>query len=409
MRRRSNSNNVTLGDWWAIASTALTGDEITVTTSTDTHDVFSLNVWGVVGANTASPFDPNAALPAITREGSFNNGTPNVFYLNPVTVSTSIANDMVLCLVGSDGASGWGIESGFTVLDAPGGHSGAGEYKVVSSTQTDLNVVIEPGLRADYVLVGDAVQAAPTSTTVSSKVTATSDTTSSASSTSTSQTAVGSITSTVSGSASITNTLLTTTTTTGLVAGTSTTTFTSPVSTSYSTDASTSVVSSSTSLTQTGTTTTGTSLSETTTSSSTSFGTTTSTGTVTVTETNTYYVLLTQLFQELEQFEALILQTLGFTVTATPVGQQVKQVIVTFVGVSKSGQFLVTSHNNIGGPTTKIYELKVGGVIDGKPATLYTLNFKYYTPGPPNFPSGTTVTVTGYIQGTTIYVISIKK
>jgi hypothetical protein len=42
-----------------------------------------------------------------------------------------------------------------------------------------------------------------------------------------------------------------------------------------------------------------------------------------------FNVLLTQVFQELEQFEVFILQTLGFQVTATPVGQQVNQVIVT--------------------------------------------------------------------------------
>jgi hypothetical protein len=60
-------------------------------------------------------------------------------------------------------------------------------------------------------------------------------------------------------------------------------------------------------------------------------------GTVTVTETDTFNMLLTQIYQELDQFETLVLQFLGFQVTATPMGQQVNQVVVT-VASSTTGQ-----------------------------------------------------------------------
>jgi hypothetical protein len=169
-----------------------------------------------------------------------------------------------------------------------------------------------------------------TSTTSLASITSTTATTSLASTISTPstlQTAVTSTTTTSTESPVNTNTLTTTTTTTGSVAGMSTTTFTSPLSTSFTTVST--MTDSSESVTETGATTTGTVQSETTTSTGTLLSTTTSAGTVTVSETDTFNVLLTQLYQELEQFEAFILQTLGFQVTATPMGQQVNQVVVT--------------------------------------------------------------------------------
>ena len=200
---------------------------------------------------------------------------------------------------------------------------------------------------------------AETSTTLTSAVSSTTFTTSSAFTTFSSQTPVSSTTTTISASPSITSTVLTTTTTTGSLAGTTTTTFTSPLGTSYSTTSS--VASSTTrSVTQTGTTTTGIIQSETTTSTSTTLSSTTSAGTVTVTETDTFNVLLTQIYHELEQFEAFILQTLGFRVTATPVGQQVNRIIVTTMGPVQ----MTVSYSVVGGgsPTPPIFHYVLKGV-----------------------------------------------
>ena len=165
-------------------------------------------------------------------------------------------------------------------------------------------------------------------------------------------------TTTVSGSPVVTNTLLTTTTTTGSVASTSTTTFTSPLITSSST---TMIPSSTTTVTQTGTTTTSTGGSDTTTSTGTTLSTTTSGGTVTVTQTGTFDILLTEIFQELEQFEEIVLTTLGFQVTATPVGQQVNQVIVTTTTPAQVP--MTVSYSVVGGgsPTAPVFHYVLKG------------------------------------------------
>ena len=207
-----------------------------------------------------------------------------------------------------------------------------------------------------------------TSTTLLATVSSTTTTTSFTSTTSGSQISTSSSTSTVSAPASITNTLTTTTTTTGSLASTSTTTFTSPLSTSYSTSGP-ETSSTTTSYTQTGTTTTGT-LTDTTTSTSTSFSTTTSSGTATITQTQTFNVLLTQILQGLKQFEALILQTLGFQVTATPIGQQVHRIVVT---VRNAGQVTMTVSYSVSGggsPTAPAFNYVQNGAA--KSLTLTT-------------------------------------
>ena len=190
----------------------------------------------------------------------------------------------------------------------------------------------------------------------------TQNTTAYSSATSTMSTVVGSTTTTSSQPTLITNTVSTTTTMTGPFLGSTTTTFTSLLSTSYSTTST--VTSGAMSVTQTGMT-TGTIQSETTTSTGTLFSTTTSSGTVMVTESETFNVLLTQLVQELDQFEMLILQTLGFQVTATPVGQQVNWVILTTTSTTTPAQVTMTvSYSVVGGgsPSAPVFHYVLGGV-----------------------------------------------
>ena len=72
-----------------------------------------------------------------------------------------------------------------------------------------------------------------------------------------------------------------------------------------------------------------------------------------VTETDTFSVLLTQIVQDLQQFEFLVLQTLGFQVTANPVSQQVNEAIVTATtSAAKSLSVKLTSPAN-GAKVTK--------------------------------------------------------
>lgn len=153
---KTNGLEVLATEWWALASTTLSGDTITLNAATaNGHAVFSLVVWSITGANTAAPFDPNGALPA---ENSGNTlVSPNV------VVSTSNPNDMILGLAGAAGVPAtWTSGGGFALIDSPGHKSGAAEFEVVSSTQSSLNLAINPNARVTWVMVGDAVQAATT-------------------------------------------------------------------------------------------------------------------------------------------------------------------------------------------------------------------------------------------------------
>ena len=282
--------------------------------------------------------------------------------------------------------------SGF-ILSPQASYSGA-EYSV-SGVSSPTNFPFTLSSSAYWCEAGIVLEPL-VSTAVMSTVTASASTTSSASITPATETIpFSSSLSTVVGSPSFTNTISVTSTTTGAVAGTGTTTFISPVSTSYSTDfSSSSLVGSSTSFTQTGTTTTGTSSLETTTSTASVFSTTISGGTVTLTETDTYYVLLTQILQELEQFEAFVLQTLGFQVTATPVGQQVNQVVVTQVPTTSttvSSTQTVTQTSTLVGTFTSSTSSTVTA-----PAVSVSLTLSPIVTGTVS----TTVTKTGYPTGT---------
>jgi hypothetical protein len=127
-------------------------------------------------------------------------------------------------------------------------------------------------------------------------------------------------------------------------------------------------------------------------------------------------VLLTQAFQELKQFEAFILQTLGFTATATPVGQQVRQVIVTIpaltvtpispVNVTGVKVGLVQLKVRVTSGAAKISGAKVIFFANGKKACTATSNAAglaacNYQATQPNTIYGwdATATLTGYGQG----------
>ena len=266
--------------------------------------------------------------------------------------------------------------------------------------QDDTSVYSSGGMANGYYYFLDDIDlkdlgSAITSTTTVATVVSTEVATSSSSTTATLQTVVGSATTTVPGAPVITNTLDTTTTTTGAVAGTSTSTFTSPMSTSYSTDTTDfSTVSSSELTTETGTTTIGTVQSQTTTSTGTMLSTTTSSGTVSISETDTFNVLLTNIYQELDQFADEVLQLLGFQVTATPVGQEVNQVVVTVTTPSTSttsDTFLTSTQDTTTYTSTTSTKAAVVGstttTVSQLPLITNTLS--------------TTITVTGPVAGTT--------
>ena len=317
----ANGTSVNLSLWYIYdTASPAGGEQIKATFSSNAASDIRVAVFA--GTQSQSPFFDVVNSGNLYQTNTGNSATATA------TPTSTYANDLMLLATGVGAATTPVGSQGVDITNGSGNglggdlnawQQGGGTYTLESTFTPNNWATIALGILESSVVT--------TQTTVGTTVFSTTLTTSSASTTSSSQTPVRSVTTTVSASPSITNTLLTTTTTTGATAGTSTTTFTSPFSTIYSTTSS--VASSTTSLTQTGTTTTGTVQSATTTSTGTTLSTTTAGGTVTVTQTDTFNVLLTQIYQALEQFEAFILQTLGFQVTATPVGQQVKQVIVT--------------------------------------------------------------------------------
>jgi len=116
-----------LEEWYAVAPSALSSASITATLSAPDTAATWIAVFGVSGANTASPFDPNPSLPATSAGVS-----PST------TASTSNANDLLLfaCAAGAGG-----VAAGFTSVYSNAYPPDQGEYvgyEGVSTTQTGL-------------------------------------------------------------------------------------------------------------------------------------------------------------------------------------------------------------------------------------------------------------------------------
>ena len=239
-------------------------------------------------------------------------------------------------------------------------------------------------------------------------------TTSSTSTTSTFSTVTGSTSlAAITNNPVVTGTTMTTGTVTGPTAGTSTTIYTSILSTSTST--STTILTSSETTTETGVTTISTASSATTTSTGTAFTTTTTGGTVTITETDTFNVLLTTMFQELHQVADEFLQLIGFQQVATPLGQQVNQIIVT----TTTPVTMTVSYSVVGGgsPTAPVFHYVLNGVSNSltltqtaKAVSVDAGSVWSVTPNPLGKSSSTqqwysTQSLTGTASATTIHFV----
>jgi hypothetical protein len=99
-------------------------------------------------------------------------------------------------------------------------------------------------------------------------------------------------------------------------------------------------------------------------------------------------VLLTTIFQELHQFADNILQFLSFQVTATPVGQQVNEVIVTTTSTAPGQVTMTVSYSVVGSgtPTAPVFHYILKGA--SKSLTLTT------TPTKVSADSGSTWSIT---------------
>jgi hypothetical protein len=162
--RKTFTAGVTDSEWWAVASTALSGDTITLTSTSGPASI-GLVVWGINGANTMSPFDPSSGVPA-TNSGTATCSTPCIYPVTGTISSTSNGNDMILGLAGDDLSNVLGADSGFTLIAITA--VAAAEFEVVTSTQTGLSVPMSLSLAqiqgtgtANWVMIVDAVQGLP--------------------------------------------------------------------------------------------------------------------------------------------------------------------------------------------------------------------------------------------------------
>jgi hypothetical protein len=143
-------------EYWAVTDSSHTGGfkvNVTISSGHSNHNM-CVQAIGITGANTANPFDSHSGLP-YTATGS--SGTPTVS-----GVYTSNANDTLLAFEGDQSSSAQTAGSGFTATNLVHNVNGQGnnaEYKIVSSTQSNINVGFGSSA-SNWVMIADAVQRA---------------------------------------------------------------------------------------------------------------------------------------------------------------------------------------------------------------------------------------------------------
>jgi hypothetical protein len=154
----SGSNAEAISEYYAVTDSSHTGSfTITVTPSSYNRN-FDVQVFGILGANTASPFDSHTGLPY--TGSSTGSSIPTV-----TGVSTSNANDMILGLEGHLSSTAETAGSYFTgtgagtILNNANGEGLNVGYKTVTSTLSSSSIAFGTSV-SDWVMYVDAVQRA---------------------------------------------------------------------------------------------------------------------------------------------------------------------------------------------------------------------------------------------------------
>jgi hypothetical protein len=150
------SSHDRIWEYYAIPTSTLTS----VTVNFGSSDSIQVIVFGISGANTASPFDGSART-------AYANTTSNP---SVTGVSTSNANDMIIGLVGTrsttDATAGLIAGTTGTLIQAQhAGSSGttsstAAEYRVVTGTLSSQSVAFGTVSTSDWAMIVEAVRAA---------------------------------------------------------------------------------------------------------------------------------------------------------------------------------------------------------------------------------------------------------
>lgn len=141
----------TMEEWWAIAPSILSAVTFTATASASASFVV-LNVFAVSGADTATPFDANAAVPASASGAAAVAPTVNV--------STSNANDMLIGFISCPGGGGTSAGAGFTQIGFANASSIV-EQKTVTATQTNTAVLSGTSPTTPWGDLADAIRKHP--------------------------------------------------------------------------------------------------------------------------------------------------------------------------------------------------------------------------------------------------------
>src|SRR5712692_6638399 len=131
--QRQNSGSESEEEWWTKSSQTLSAESITVTLNAS--GFANASIFGVSGANTTSPFDPNLTSPVSGTLGS----------LTVTGVTTTNANDFLFELGGDDG--GGAVTAGAiggttaTIIDDVNANPQDcyTEFRIVSATQSSIS------------------------------------------------------------------------------------------------------------------------------------------------------------------------------------------------------------------------------------------------------------------------------
>ncbi|MDG6988686.1 MAG: hypothetical protein JRN21_05095 [Nitrososphaerota archaeon] len=144
--------SVRIETWYAVTSSALSSDTITVGLNSPADAV--VIAMGISGADTAFPFDPNLASPSTTSGTGTSAST---------TVTTAFPNDFLVGVVVSQNSPTFTAGTGFTtvatVSPVTGTVKAGAEYQAVTSLQSSATVSVTLGSSENWVIVADAISA----------------------------------------------------------------------------------------------------------------------------------------------------------------------------------------------------------------------------------------------------------
>lgn len=157
-----NSNSNTLEIWWAHALDPLTADTITAHISGGNVDDATILAFGVAGADTAEPFDTNAAVPATATGGASTASTPSL-----TGVSTDAVRALILAVAASPRSGGTSSSpADFTTLVNFTNNGGTdwssqqSQYKLATAAITEATVAFGTSFTIqNWGLIVDAIKA----------------------------------------------------------------------------------------------------------------------------------------------------------------------------------------------------------------------------------------------------------